>query len=93
MTSLFLALQSVDLRPLPQVNADNGTISTGLSIMYVTIGAVALLLIVIAALRYIVAAGDTNKIAESKRMIAYTLVGAVVVGLAATIVQFVFNHT
>jgi hypothetical protein len=87
----FISAQLVKSSPLPHVTADKGTLSSGLKIFYTIIGSVAVLLLVIAALRYVIAAGDANKISESKRMIAYTLVGLAVTALAATIVEFVLK--
>lgn len=76
---------------VPHVNADNNTLQHALTVFYQIIGAVALLLLIIAALRYMIASGDANKVAESKRMIAYTLVGLVVIALAGTLVEFVLK--
>lgn len=87
---VFLA-QLVKGGALPHTNADNHTIQAGLDVLYSIIGAIAVLLLVIAALRYMIAGGDANRVEESKRMIAYTLVGVAVVALAATIVEFVLK--
>jgi hypothetical protein len=57
------------------------------------LGALAFLMIVVAGFRYIVSEGESEKIAEAKRMIIYSLVGLVVVALAATIVNFVISST
>ena len=79
--------QIVDGGVVPHTQANNHTIQVGLNILYATVGAIALMLLVLAALRYMTAAGDANRVEESKRMIAYTLVGVVVVAVAAVIVQ------
>lgn len=49
------------------------------------------LILVIAGLRYIVKSDDANSISETKRMIAYTLVGLVVIVVAGTIVEYVLK--
>ncbi|HVX58730.1 MAG TPA: hypothetical protein VG964_03275 [Candidatus Saccharimonadales bacterium] len=87
---LFIA-QLVNGGSVPHATADNNTIQTGLNVLYGIIGAVGVLLLVIAGLRYMLAGGDANRVEESKRMIAYTLVGMAVVALAATIVEFVLK--
>jgi len=55
-------------------------------------GALALLMLIIAGLRYTISSGDATKVADAKRMITYTLVGLLVIALAATVVNFVLNR-
>ena len=76
---------------IPEPNANADTIKHALTVLYEIVGALAFLLILIAALRYVVNSTDPNKISESKRMIAYTLVGVAVIVLAATIVGYVLG--
>jgi len=76
---------------IPQPKADADTIKHGLTVLYQIVGALAFLLILIAALRYVINGGDPNKVTEAKRMIAYTLVGVAVIVLAATIVGYVLG--
>lgn len=56
-------------------------------------GALALLMLVIAGFRYTISQGDPTSVANSRRMIIYTIVGLVVIALAATIVNFILNKT
>jgi hypothetical protein len=56
-------------------------------------GALAFLMLIIAGLRYTISQGDPTRVADSKRMIVYTLVGLVVIALAATVVNFVISKT
>lgn len=90
MTFSYVA-QLVSGKSIPHTDANNHTIQAGLDVLYGIVGAIAVLLLVIAALRYMIAGGDANRVEESKRMIAYTLVGMAVVALAATIVEFVLK--
>jgi len=83
--------QIVNGNVVPHTQANNHTIQIGLNILYAVVGAIAIMLLVLAGLRYMTAAGDANRVEESKRMIAYTLVGVVVVALAALIVQAFVN--
>jgi TRAP-type C4-dicarboxylate transport system permease small subunit len=75
---------------LPQAKADNFT--KILNIVFSVMGALALLMLIIAGLRYTISQGDATRVADSKRMIIYTLAGLVVIALAATIVNFVLNR-
>jgi hypothetical protein len=85
----LLDQQTVD--HLPHSSADNFT--KILNIVLGIMGALALLMLVIAGLRYTLSQGDATKVADAKRMIAYTLVGLVVIALAATVVNFVIGRT
>lgn len=77
---------------LPQTPATQGTLTKGLNILFGVMGALAFLMLVIAGFRYTIAGSDSNKVAEAKRMMAYTIVGLVVIALAATIVNFVLDR-
>ena len=54
-------------------------------------GALALLMLVIAGFRYTISGGDPTAVANAKRQITYVLVGLIVIALAATIVNFVLG--
>ena len=56
------------------------------------IGAVAVLVMIIAGLTYMTSAGDTNKVVRAKNMIIYSVVGIVVAASAYAIVGFVINQ-
>lgn len=74
---------------LPQANTNTDTIKTVLSIVFVTIGALALLMITVSGLRYILSAGDPQKASKAKNGIIYALVGLAVALAAEAIVTFV----
>jgi hypothetical protein len=54
-------------------------------------GAGAVLMLLIGSIKYITSDGDSNKVESAKNTIIYSLVGIVVVALAASIVGFVVN--
>jgi hypothetical protein len=54
-------------------------------------GAVAVIMIVLAGMRYITSGGESSKIAGAKSAIIYAIVGLVVVALSQVIVRFVLN--
>ena len=78
---------------LPMPSASPDTLTKVLNVIFAVMGALALLMLVIAGFRYTISQGDPNSVAGSKRMIIYTLVGLVVIALAATIVNFVLGRT
>lgn len=91
MKALFLA-QLINKGPLPRLTTGDNTVQSVLNIILVTLGALALLMLVISGFRYIMYGSDPSKLSEVKRQIAYILVGIIVVALAATIVNFVINR-
>ena len=75
---------------IPQINTSNGTtLDNALTLTFVTIGALSLLMLVIAGFRYVISGGDKERMATAKRMIIYTTVGLIVSATAATIVNVI----
>jgi hypothetical protein len=85
------ALKIIDPSPLPQAN-DN-VLQTVLTDLFIMLGAIALLMIVIAGLRYILARGNTETTTQAKNMIVYSLIGLIIAALAASIVQVVLSRS
>ena len=81
----------VSNKNLPQ--AQSTDLKNILNIVLAIMGAIAFLMLVIAGLRYTISQGDPTRVADSKRMIVYTLVGLIVIALAATVVNFVISKT
>jgi len=81
----------VDTTNLPKPT--DVSLTKTLNIVFSIMGALALLMLVIAGLRYTISQGDATKVADSKRMIIYTLVGLIVIALAATLVNFVLGRS
>ncbi|HSW85246.1 MAG TPA: hypothetical protein VLF79_01365 [Candidatus Saccharimonadales bacterium] len=75
--------------PHPDVTSGGSFIPTVLGIAFGVAGALALLMITISGLRYIVAAGDPQKISKAKNGIVYSLVGLTIAIAAESIVFFV----
>lgn len=88
MRSLYLLATVVDTSGLPN-HAPKNTINTALSIVFAITASIALLMIVIAGFRYIVAHGDPNATAQAKNTILYAIIGLLVTMVAYSIVIFV----
>jgi heme/copper-type cytochrome/quinol oxidase subunit 2 len=69
----------------------NRIIGDVIGILSFIVGVVAVVMVIVGALRYITSNGDSNQTASAKNTIIYALVGLVVAVLAQAIVQFVFN--
>ena len=67
------------LTVLPQVTANNDQLQNILSVVFGTLAAVAVLVIILAAINFANAGSDTEKIARQKRAIIYALVGLTIV--------------
>jgi hypothetical protein len=68
-------------------NATEATIKTVLQIIFVTLGALCVLMIVIAGIRYMTAAGEPAKVTQAKNTILYSLIGLVIAASAWAIVD------
>lgn len=61
------------------------------NILLLIIGAVAVIVLIIAGLRYVTSSGDASKVKAAKDTILYAVVGIIVALLAYAIVNFVIN--
>jgi hypothetical protein len=77
---------------LPQVSADQSRIQTALNVVFVIIGAVAVLMVVIGGIKYGASQGDPQAVSKAKGTIIYALVGLVIAIFAVVIVDFVFGN-
>ena len=76
---------------LPQSCANPSTLKTAFFIGFGIIGAIAFLFLVIAGARYVLSQGNPENIQKAKNQIQYSLIGLIIVALAAAIVNFVVN--
>jgi type IV secretory pathway VirB2 component (pilin) len=69
-----------------------GHIQTITDTLLLVAGAVAVIIIIVAGIRYITSTGDSARIKQSKDTLLYAIAGLVVVLLAYAIVHFVANN-
>lgn len=74
------------LTSLPQVMANGDSLQRILAIIFAVVAAVALISLMIAALNYVTAFSDKDKIVRSRRNIVYSLIGLVIALSAETII-------
>ena len=77
---------------LPHAPTSSSTLQTVLTLVAGIIGALSLVMITVSALRYVVSAGDPQKISKAKNGIIYSLVGITVAIAAESIVYFVVSR-
>ena len=61
-----------------------------INISLILASVIALAVLILGGLRYILAQGDESKLESAKKTILYAIIGLIVIGLAAVIVNFVF---
>jgi hypothetical protein len=72
-------------------NSLTAVFKTIVNILLFIIGAIAVIMIILGALRYVISAGDASKITQAKNTILYAVIGLVVALLAFAIVNFVLT--
>ena len=90
-TLRVLATQ-IDTSSLPKAAADQARLQLILTTFFSILGAVALLALVIAGLRYVASTGDPSTMSKTKNTIIYASIGLVVSMTAVAIVTFVLNN-
>ena len=83
----------VNICPLPQVGAGATQAHTVITIVLGITGAIALLVIVVAGLRYTLSRGNPQATGQAKAAIIYALVGLVITMAAFAVVNFVVVST
>jgi hypothetical protein len=92
LMSLYASSTTINSGNLPTPAADKHAIATVLKIAFGIIGALAVLMVTVSGLRYILSAGDPQKISQAKNSIIYSLVGVAVAISAEAIVYFVASR-
>jgi len=85
-------ISSTSVPNLPTASADTSHVQAALEIAFVIIGALALLMVTISGLRYVLSAGDPQKISQARNSIVYSLIGLAVAIAAEAIVHFVLGR-
>ncbi len=69
----------------------NTTIKTIINILLYILGAVAVIVIIIAGIMYIISVGDPNAVNKAKNTLLYAVIGLIVAIIAYAIVNFVIQ--
>ena len=77
---------------LPTVSANSASLHTILQFAFGVIGGIALIFVVISALRFVIAGGESQDVARARETLIYALVGLVVCLSAELLVTFVLNN-
>lgn len=71
----------------------NKTIQTFINILSAIVGIIAVVMIIVAASRYITSGGEASKVASAKNALIYAIIGIAIAALAQIIAKFVFTQT
>jgi hypothetical protein len=71
--------------------AVSNIISLAVSTLSYIVGAVAVIMIILAGFKYVKSGGDSNNISSAKSTLVYALVGLAIAALAQLLVHFVLN--
>jgi hypothetical protein len=77
---------------IPKTSLNSLTVSSALRILFGVSGAIAMLIIILAGLRYVLSQGDPQAVAKAKNAIIYAAVGLIISVTAFSIVTFVLRQ-
>ncbi len=77
---------------LPQVDASSATLEKVLPVVFGTITAVAVLVIVVQGIKFILSQGEPDKSAQARKGVIYAAVGLVIVFVADIFVAFILKR-
>ena len=96
MRQLMLFISDFDANPsdfkVPQTELGSGSFSTILQIVFGFASAVAIIMIMIAAIKYVTSRGDPQGVAKAKNTILFAIIGLVIAASAFSIVTFVVKN-
>ncbi len=77
---------------LPEVSANSSAVQTGLQLVFGIIGAVALIIIIVAAIQFVTSQGDPNSATRARNTVIYAVIGLIIALAAEAIVTFALNR-
>ncbi len=66
-------------------------ISTGVNILSMVVGALAVVMVIVAGFKYVTSGGDSNRVSSAKNTLMYAIIGLAIAALAKLIVVYVLN--
>lgn len=67
----------------------NPFLKTGVNVMFILVGALAVIMIIYSGIQYVISAGDSGKVAKAKNTLTYSIVGLIIAFLAYAIVNWI----
>ena len=79
------------LTNIPQVAADNSTLTTGLGIVFAIIGVVSVIIIIVQGINFVLSKGEPDKAASARKGVIYAVIGLGISVSANIIVLILLN--
>lgn len=92
LTYVLAAILEDDTIPLPRAALTDVTVRSILQLVFAIAGAIALLVITIAGLRFVVANGDPQSVAKAKNTIIYATLGLIICISGFSIVTYLLRQ-
>lgn len=73
------------------ITGPNGIMTKIINILAIVTGIVGIIVMLISGVMFVTSGGDSTKLANARRTLAYALAGLVIAGLARTVVIFVLS--
>ena len=70
----------------------NRAVAAAITLLSIAVGIVAVVMVIVAGLKFVTSGGDSNKVAGAKNAVIYAIIGLVIVATAQLLVHFVFNQ-
>lgn len=70
----------------------SGIVKTAVNVLSWVAGIAAVIMVIVAGLRYITSGGEASSISSAKNTLLYAIIGLVVVALAQFLIKFVFGR-
>jgi hypothetical protein len=83
---IFAVVEQFDV---PRAKLNDNAVGNVLQIVFGIAGAIALVMLMLAAMKYVVSRGDPGEVAKAKNAILYSVIGLIIVATAFAIVSFV----
>lgn len=76
---------------LPQLEPDK-VVSGGFNVAFFVAGALAVIMIIVSGIMYMTAGGDTKKATLATKALTVTVIGLIIIVLAAALVNFILGN-
>lgn len=87
-----LAAPVADRFDVPTTEVNNASVATIFQFVFGIMGAIALIVLLLASLKYVISRGEPGEVAKAKNSIIYAVIGLFIIASAFTIVSFVANR-
>lgn len=92
MIDFFAQLKKNDFENVPTGVLNAGAVKSVLQIVFGIIGAVSIIILMLAALKYVTSRGEPTEVAKAKNTILYAVIGLAISMSAFVIVGFVIKE-